>query len=115
MSWKFWNKKGVGSSKGLPGPKGIPQLVARHLVVDKGQDPDWVWGLQSVVLPKEGEKNFFNVRVFNSNDVSMKNVSVKNYHSLDEHPDLIIFQGWFNNDTMQVGIESPTHSRPRAA
>jgi hypothetical protein len=115
MSWKFWEKKGDGSQKKLPGPKDIPYPVGRHLVVDKGQDPDWVWALQGVVLPKEGEKNVFYVRVFSANDASMKKISVKNYHSLDEHPELILFQGWFDKKTMDVEVEAPSQSRPRAA
>ena len=115
MSWKFWERKGDGSQKKLPGPKDIPYPVGRHLVVDKGQDPDWVWALQGVVLPKEGEKNVFYVRVFSANDASMKKIKVKDYHSLDEHPELILFQGWFDKKTMDVEVEAPSQSRPRAA
>ena len=115
MSWKFWEKKGNGSPHKLPGPKDIPYPVGRYLVVDKGQDPDWVWGLQGVVLPKEGTKDVFYVRVFSANDASMKKISVKNYHSLDEHPELVLFHGWFDKKTMEVEIQAPSQSRPRAA
>jgi hypothetical protein len=67
------------------------------------------------VLPKEGEKDAFYVRVFSANDASMKKISVKNYHSLDEHPELILFHGWFNKKTQDVEIEAPSQSKPRAA
>ncbi len=116
MSFKFWGKKGEVSSRKLPGPKEIPYPVGRYLVVDRGHDPDWVWGLLGVLLPREGEKNTFQVRVFSANDASMKGISVKDYHSLDEHPDVIIFQGCFDKKTLEVvEIESPSDSKPRAA
>lgn len=115
MSFKFWQKKDDVSPKKLPGPKEIPYPVGRYLVVDRGLDPDWVWGLKGVVLPREGEKNVFQVRVFSANDVSMKDINVKNYHSLDEHPEVILFQGWFDKKTLDVEIQSPSDSKPRAA
>jgi hypothetical protein len=115
MSWKFWEKKVEGAPKKLPGPKEIPYAVGRYLVVDRGQDPDWVWGLMGVVLPREGEKNSFQVRVFSANDASMKKVSVKNYRSLDDHPELILYQGWFDKKTLEVEVDSPSDSKPRTA
>ena len=115
MSWKFWEKKEEGAPHKLPGPKEIPYPVGRNLVVEKGQDPDWVWALLGVVLPREGSKDAFDVRVFSANDAAVRKVSVKNYHSLDDHPELILFQGWFNKKTMEVHIEAPAKSTPRAA
>lgn len=114
MSWKFWEKKEEGSSKKLPKPKDIPYPVGRYLVVDKGQDPDWVWNLKGIVLPKEGTKDVFYVRVFNPNEASMKNLRVRNYFSLDEHPELVLFEGWFDRKTHEVEVEPPSHGRPRA-
>ena len=115
MSWKFWEKKEEGAPQKLRGPKEIPYPVGRTLVVDKGQDPDWVWSLLGVVLPRDGAKDSFDVRVFSANDASMKKISVKNYHSLDDHPELILFHGWFNKKTMEVHIEAPSKSTTRAA
>ena len=115
MSWKFWEKKNEGTHEKLPGPKDIPYPVGRHLVVDLGQDPDWVWQLKGVSLRKEGSKDVFHVRIFSANDAAMKKVSVKNYRSLDEHQDLILFEGWFDKKTMQAQVQAPSQTRPRAA
>jgi len=115
MSWKFWEKKEEGSSKNLSKPKDIPYPVGRSLVVDKGQDPDWVWNLKGVVLPKEGTRDVFYVRVFSANNASMKNIRVENYLSLDDHPELILFQGWFDRKTQEVEVEAPSKSRAGGA
>lgn len=115
MGWKFWEKKAEGGPEKLPGPKDIPYPVGRYLVVDMGQDPDWVWQLKGVLLPKEGSREVFHVRIFSANDASMKRVSVKHYHSLDEHPELILFQGWFDKKSMQAEVQAPPQTKPRAA
>jgi hypothetical protein len=49
----FWKKKPEEPLKleveKLPRPKEIPKLVGRNLVVEKKQDPDWIWKLKGVV------------------------------------------------------------------
>jgi hypothetical protein len=35
----------------------------------------------------------------------VKNVTVKDYNSLDEHPDLILYEGWFDKKSMKVQIK----------
>lgn len=101
----FWKKKSPGEIK-LSRPKTIPDPVGRFLVVKLGQNPDWVWNLKSVVKPRGEEKNSFDVRVFDSAQQSSQGVTVKNYNSLDEHPELILFDGWFNKKTQEVHVEN---------
>ncbi|MFH1124248.1 MAG: hypothetical protein V1758_11385 [Pseudomonadota bacterium] len=120
MSWKFWEKKAeAGAATGtkvvkLPRPKELPYPVGKHLVVAMGQDPDWVWQLKGVVRHREGGgKDAFDVRVFSDGDAAMKKVSVKNYNSLDDQADLILYDGWFDKKSMEVHVEAK--SRPRAA
>jgi hypothetical protein len=73
--------------------RGIPAQAARsqktfHIRWDgtwwstRGRTRTGYGRLQGVVLPKEGEKDVFYVRVFSANDASMKKISVKNYHSV---------------------------------
>lgn len=108
----FWKKKPVTKEpskpavKKLPGPKEIPELVGRHLVVELKQNPDWVWKLKGVVRkrPEEG-KDAFDVRVFDEAQVAAKKVAVKDYNSLNEYPDLILYEGWFDKKSMKVQIE----------
>ncbi len=118
MSWKFWEKKGkTGAPAGtkvakLPGPKELPYPVGRVLITELRKDPDRVWQLKAVVRPRpEGGKDAFDVRVFSDGDAATKNVSVKNYNSLDEHADLILFEGWFDKKSMEAHVEA----KPSAA
>ena len=121
MNLKFWQKNREGGAPPgpaevkLPGPKGMPEVVGRYLVVRLGQDPDWVWNLKSVSLPHPEQKEFFDVRIFDERHVVMKNLIVKNYAWLDSHPELILFEGWYNKKTMKAEVRAKEAPLPRAA
>jgi len=107
----FWKKKPATGepskpkAEKLPGPKGIPDLVGRHLVTELKQNPDWVWRLKGVVRPRSDGKDRFDFRVFDEAQVAAKKVAIKDYNSLNEHPDLILYQGWFDKKSMKVHLE----------
>jgi hypothetical protein len=63
---------------------------------DKGENPDWVWRLKSVERPTEGNKNCFDVRVFDTNAAAEKRISVRDYTSLDKASNLILYEGWYD-------------------
>lgn len=111
MAWAFWKKesgKGEQSKapmKKLPKPKDIPEPVGRYLVVNLGKDPDWVWRLKGVVRQREESKDSFDIRVFDEAKVGQARVSVKDYTSLDAHPELILYEGWFDKKSMKVQVE----------
>jgi len=123
MNWKFWQKepaKVTGSEakpEKLQGPRDIPEPVGRDLVVKLSKDPDWVWSLKSVLRHRQDKKDVYDVRVFNSNDAAMKKIAVKNFTSLDEHPELILFEGWYNKKSRDVHIDEKgkTQSPAKAA
>ena len=46
--------------------------------------------------PKEGEKDTFEVRVFDQAEATSQKIIVRDYNSLTEHPELILYEGWFN-------------------
>jgi len=107
----FWKKKPATEElskpkvEKLPGPKDVPELVGRYLIVDLGQNPDWVWKLKGVVRRRLEGKDAFDFRVFDEAQVAAKKVKVKDYNSLNEYPDLILYQGWFDKKSMKVQIE----------
>ncbi len=113
MSWKFWKKEpgSAGPSEAkqekLPPPRDIPEDVARHLVVKLNKNPDWVWRLKAVVRQRPEGKGSYDVRVFERADVA-----VNNYASLDEHPELILYEGWFDKDSHRVFIEEKDKPHP---
>jgi len=104
----FWKKKAETSElkvSKLPGPKGIPDIVGGHLVTDFDQEPDWVWKLRSVQRRRQEDKNVVDIRVFDDVEVATSKVRVQDYTSLDEHPELIWYEGWFNKEARQVQLE----------
>ncbi len=98
----FWKKSHDGQVK-LPGPKDIPELVGRHMVVDMKKDPDWVWQLKAVIR-EVGKKEYY-CRVFDNAAANKANVQVKNWTSLDNHPELILWEGDFNEKTHEARPE----------
>ena len=109
MNWKFWQKKpeketAEGKTAKLPGPKRIPEPVGRYLVVHLDQEPDWVWHLECVVRSHGEGKSSFDIRVFDRSRADSDNVVVKNFNSLDAHPNLILYEGWYDKKSMQVEI-----------
>jgi hypothetical protein len=109
MSWNFWKKRpetvelSNEKEEKLSKPQDIPEAVGRSLVVDLGKDPDWVWRLRSVVR-RQAEKYRYDVRVFDEMQAGARGVRVRDYTTLDEHPDLILFEGWYDKKSHIANI-----------
>ena len=113
MSWQFW-KTTENKGEKLPKPKEIPETVGRHLVVNMHKDADWVWNLKCVIKKRQADaKTLFDFRVFDEGDAAAKTVRIKNYMTLDEHPELILFEGWFDKRTSQVHVEEVVKGPPQ--
>jgi hypothetical protein len=105
MFWKFWeHEKTKAGEERLPGPKEIPHAVGIYLVVDEKKDSNWVWNLNGVVRPTE-KKNAFYCRVFDEAKTARAGVKVKDWNSLNEHLDLIIWEGYYDKETHTVRPE----------
>jgi len=105
-NWKFWetaNKNNQRSSK-LPKPKDLPDRIGIHLVTQLKQDPDWVWTLKGVVRPTT-EKHNFEIRIFDPEEAFLSDVIVTDFNSLEDFPELILFEGYFNKNTGWVDIK----------
>lgn len=98
----FWGKKG----NGLLPPKGIPDVVGRYLVVSLGKNPDWVWSLKAVMRSNGADKDTCEVRVFDPSQVAERGIKVRDYTTFDEHPAMILYEGWFNKRTSESKIQS---------
>jgi hypothetical protein len=96
----FWKNRG-GPSK----PKDIPDIVGGHLVTDYNQNPDMVWKLKAVKRRRQESKNAFDVRVFDDLEATTKKVKVKDYTTLDGHPELILYEGWYDLESRTVQLE----------
>ena len=101
MFWK--HKEGE-----LPPPKEIPRSVRECLVSQKKMDTDLPQVLKAVVRKSpKGEKRF-DVRVFDPAQEQVKKVTIRDYTSLDEHPALILYEGWFDEQSKQVELVEKT-------
>jgi len=101
----FWKHKEPEEDQiKLSGPKAIPELAGRYMVVQEKKDPDWVWRLRSVVRPADKNKTFY-CRVFDESQVKQAGLKVKDWTSLDEHPELILWEGCFDKETNTVRPE----------
>jgi hypothetical protein len=122
MFWGFW-KKGSAPAKALSAqrlrkPQVLPQAVGRELIVQLGKNPDWVWGLKSVVHKSPRGKHRYNIRVFDQAQAAGMGIGVVDYTSLDDHPELILFEGWYDRRSWKARIREmakPEESLPRAA
>ena len=101
----FWGKKSAKEEGKLSRPKAIPGLVQNYLVAERKMDPDLVKLLKAVERKSATEEKAFNIRVFDDSEAIAKKVEVKDYTSLDECPDLIIYEGWFDEGAKQVKLE----------
>ncbi len=102
MFWK--HKESKEGEANLPGPHEIPELAGRCMVVEDKKDPDWVWKLKGVVRPA-GKKKAFYCRVFDEAQAVRAGVKVKDWTSLDDHPDLILWEGYFDKETNEMRRE----------
>ncbi|MGA2468107.1 MAG: hypothetical protein ABSH06_27650 [Thermodesulfobacteriota bacterium] len=103
----FWGKKSAKEEEKkekLSGPKEIPGPVRNYLAAERKMDPDLVKLLKAVER-KSTTGATFNIRVFDDSEAIAKKVQVKDYTSLDECPDLIIYEGWFDEGAKQVKLE----------
>jgi len=101
----FWGKKSAKEEEKLRGPQVIPEVVQRHLVAERKMDPDLVKLLKAVVRKSATGETAFNIRVFDESEGIAKKLQVKDYTSLDERQDLIIYEGWFDEGSKQVKLE----------
>ena len=117
MFLKFWKKSQSTKAREdkLPGMKDIPELVGRQLIVELKQDPDWVWHLKGVVRRRSDNKESYDFRVFDLPQALAKEVKVRDYNSLNDHPALILFEGWFNKKLSKVHFEKKMEEPSKAA
>lgn len=107
MNWKFWKKPATDDSGGATGvkldkPKDLPEAVGRKMVVDMKLDPDRVWSLKYVSRPLEGRLKTKAFRIYDPATVNQAGVVIKNWTTLDERPEFVIYSGLFEKASGRV-------------
>ena len=109
MNWKFWNKKSSNGTAGENGPKlakpkEVPEPVGRKMVTGMKLDPDLVWSLKYVSRPLGDRRNASEFRIFNPETAHQKGIAVKNWTTLDDLPDLILYSGYYDKGANSIEI-----------
>ena len=109
MNWKFWKKESPSEATStnepkLAKPKEVPEPVGRKMVTGMKLDPDLVWSLKYVSRPIGDHRNASEFRIFNPKTAQQKGVAVKNWTSLDDLPDLILYSGLYDKKANSIEI-----------
>lgn len=86
----------------LPRPEKIPDLVGKYLVSELKMNPELVPILMSVRRQSSKGKSIFDIRIYDEPETAIKKVTVTSYNSLDEYPDLILYEGWYDQQAKHV-------------
>jgi hypothetical protein len=107
MNWKFWKRDAAAKplrQKRLARPKEPPQAVGRKLVVDLKLDPDEAWALRHVSRPSKTDPDVRDFRLYDPLKASQTGLHVKDWYSLDDQTDLILFEGRIDTGGWHVDI-----------
>ena len=97
------------------GPEDVPLILSVHLVTRRKLDPDYVAALecvQRVDFVKQDAVILF--RLFDPVEVP-NNVWVADYASLDDHPELIHYEGHIDPIHHWINVVAGTKTKVRAA
>ena len=113
MNWKFWEKTATNNDDGPPtsrlsGPKDIPESIGMYMVTTLKESPDLVWTLKAVMLDHVDPEYGKNIRIYDPSQTGVQRVVVKNYNTLEAHPGLILYEGWFNKKNRKFEIKQKT-------
>lgn len=80
-------------------PGALPKSVFNAIIRDLGHNPKWTRRLSLVAQRWEDDSAIRLIRVFDETIAAETGVDVIDYKSLDSHPELVIFEGWFDKNS----------------
>jgi hypothetical protein len=100
------DKVAKSKTEKLPGPRGIPDFVGKYLTAERKMDPNLVPIYKMLVRKRPQTERTFDCRVFDMAEAEASNTLIKDYTSLDKHQELIIYEGWFDEASKRVDLET---------
>jgi hypothetical protein len=76
-----------------------------YLITNLRHTPDWVWSLKMVNRIKTANKGISEFRIYDPAKANEAKVEIKNFYSLDQHPELILFEGTMDKKTFGLHIK----------
>jgi hypothetical protein len=102
LKMAFWKKKSDSGEEKLSGPKVLPGIVQQYLIKEMKVEADFAPLLKSVAR-KNGTTGFL-IRIYDESDVMARKIEVKNFLSLDDKPEAIIYDGSYDEATKKVEL-----------
>lgn len=84
-------------------PQNVPKVVRKYLEEQKKVDPNRIYRMKALLRPSAKKETALDIRIYEEAEATT--LKVKDYASLDEHTDLIIYEGWFDEGAKQVELE----------
>ena len=88
----------------LPGPKRVPKMIEKCLVDEYKIDPEIVEILKMVVRHRQQKENAVDCRIFDPEEAEALSVKVVDYNSFNDHMDMILYDGWFDEVAKKVEL-----------
>ena len=102
----FWNKKkkAIGSR-----PTKLDKTLYRIIgsewdKIPQSDSDHWV-KYMAIMRPQKEDGEVYDVRIFDEWSAQQNQIRVINYMSLDMHPELVLFEGWFDRKSKNGDIK----------
>lgn len=109
----FWKKKPPIEGRG---PINIPGWVGGYVVPELQKLPyadHWV--KYKGVVRRRNDGRSFDIRIFDEWETGKGKMKVTDYSFFDNHPELIRFEGWYDETTKRADIKLRASGNPGAA
>jgi hypothetical protein len=95
---------GKVNTEKLSGPRDLSGMVQKYLVADKKMNADLVKLFKIVVRKRPDTETAFDCRVYDPSEALANEVEIKNYTSFDERPNLVLYEGWYDEHSQHVEL-----------
>ncbi len=112
----FW-KSGVVVDKSVVPPAAVGRKLVELMQKMPHASDHWV-RLKAIMRLQEGKTSVYDVRVFDEYDADQKKVKITNWASLDQNPDLVQYDGWYDTKSKKAEmkvVQQPTAPAAKAA
>ena len=103
MFWK--NKKKALGSKPMKLDRMLYKIIGSEWdKIPQSESDHWV-KYMAVMRPQKADGDVHDVRVFDEWSAQQSRISIFNYAALDNHPELVLFEGWFDKKSKKGDIK----------
>ena len=88
----------------LPGPRPLSGMLGEYITATYKVDADIVKLFKYAVRKRPNTSRAFDCRIYDPAEAEASEVQVKDYTSLDSHTDLIMYDGWFDEESKRVEL-----------